>query len=98
MSVVFVRGKPDLAGGGPVHRSLTTIHRPDHIQVLSDTFIHGGGRYLIEVLKTGEVHLMAIIDVRGQAQMVAEEKCLNGPALPDAVDRLVRASVEALAV
>jgi hypothetical protein len=69
------------------------IDRPLKVEVLAEQFIAAGGRYG-EELMTGHASLTAVYDVDGEDQDVAIELCMNGPAVPEHVDKLVRRSVE----
>lgn len=60
---------------------------------LAEKFLKSGGRYECEVLTTGHVSLTAVHRVDGEDQDVVTEICSNGPAVPAAVDRLVRRSI-----
>ncbi len=90
--VPFINGRPDPHATDGIRRSLFTIDRGLAMQVIADRFITAGGRYLCETLENGRAHLMAIIDVDGRPELVAEETSMNGPLVPFAVDRLVKAS------
>lgn len=73
-------------------RSAQEITRGRAVETKAAEFIDHAGRFLIEILKDGRVHLMAIIDLAQGCTQVAEEFCPNGPELPDAVDKLVNAA------
>jgi hypothetical protein len=68
------------------------IDRPSDIQALARRFIESGGRYECEHLTTGEASLTAVKEIDGEEQDIAIEVVPNGPEVPAAVDRLVRAS------
>ena len=71
-----------------------TIERPADIEALAQKFIDAGGRYECEVLTTGEVSFTAVFcDEDGDEQDVEIEICANGPAVREAVDALVRKSL-----
>lgn len=71
-----------------------TIERPAEIEALAQKFIDAGGRYECEVLTTGEVSFTAVFcDEDGDEQDVEIEICANGPAVLDAVDAIVRKSL-----
>lgn len=71
-----------------------TIERPAEIEALAQKFIDAGGRYECEVLTTGEVSFTAVFcDEDGDEQDVEIEICANGPAVRDAVDAIVRKSL-----
>lgn len=92
MPIPFIRGYP---GGG---RGLQEIERSPSVQRKANKFIANDGRYLIEILKDGKVHLVAIIDVDGVAKAVSEKFCTNDAGLMNAVDELVRESVVGIPV
>jgi len=69
------------------------ITRPAEIEALADKFKASGGWYEAEILTTGEVSFTACKMVDGEARDVEIEICANGPAVYDAVDRLVKRSV-----
>lgn len=73
-------------------RVLNEIARSPKIEALAQRFVAHDGRFLIEILKDSTVSLIAIIDVDGKATDVARETCANGPELPKAVDRLIKAA------
>lgn len=71
-----------------------TIERPAEIEALAQKFIDAGGRYECEVLTTGEVSFTAVFcDEDGDEQDVEIEICANGSAVRDAVDAIVRKSL-----
>lgn len=74
-------------------RRAERIARPVEIADLAQQFIAAGGRYECEILTTGHVSLTAVMDVDDEPQDVEIVLCQNGPGIPDAVDRLVRASI-----
>lgn len=87
--IPFIRAYP----GG--RRSLHTIDRGPAMYALASRFIAAGGRYLTAIMGPDHVSLVAAMEGEGGRLIkVAHEDAPNGPALPDAVDRLVRASVE----
>lgn len=69
-----------------------SIERSAEIEKLALEAYEKGVRYEAEVLRTGEVSLTAMLD--GDA--VAHEVVPNGPAVLDAVDRLVKTTAERL--
>lgn len=87
---------PFIQNLGGDKRVALAIERPGHIENLAKDFTDAGGRYLLEILtegeKTGQVHVMAIIDTPKGCEMVAEETAPNGPPLPLAIDKMVTAS------
>jgi len=78
-------------------RVSVTIDRPAEIEALADHFLASGGRYECEHLTTGHVSLTAVKMVDDEMADVEIEVCANGPTVPDAVDRLVRASQKHIA-
>lgn len=86
--IPFIRAFPD------GHQVLSEIERPSDIQALANRFIAHGGRYLVAVLSDEEVRLVAATMGRdGETVEMASEVTANGPAILDAVDRLVRNSL-----
>lgn len=71
------------------------IFRPNKIADAAEEFVGRGGRLECEVLGTGEVSLTAEIGDDDEAP-VAIEVVPNGPAVPEAVDRLIDATRAAL--
>lgn len=69
------------------------IDMPPPIEHLALQFIKAGGRYEVEELPAGIVSLTAVHQVCGQDDDIAIELCPNGPAIPLAVEKLVRASI-----
>jgi hypothetical protein len=69
-----------------------TIARPVEIATLAQKFIATGGWFECEHLQTGHVSLTACMIVDGEPQDVLCELVENGPDVPPAVDRLVRAT------
>ena len=72
-----------------------TIERPAEVAALAQQFIDAGGRFECEMLSTGEISLTAVGEIDGEEQDIAIELCGNGPDVPLAVDRLVRAALTA---
>lgn len=71
-----------------------TIDRPAEIEALAQKFIEAGGRYECEILTTGEASLTAVFcGEDGDEQDVEIEICDNGPPVGEAVDALVRKSI-----
>lgn len=76
-------------------RTLQTIDRGPELYASACKFIARGGRYMIAIMDTNHVELVAgMEDCEGRLIKVAHETSGNGPELMAAVDRLVRASVE----
>jgi hypothetical protein len=93
MSIAFVRIFPQDRKG------LQEITRSAEIERMAHRFIANGGRYVCEVLKTGEACFTALLpDRTGEFQDVAHGKCENGQELLDLIDELVTKSVSHLEV
>ena len=79
-------------------RRQTQINRPAQIEAEADAFINSGGRFESEMLADLQtVSLTAVHKVDGDDADVACEICENGPAVLDAVDRLVYQAAEWMA-
>lgn len=73
------------------------IDRPIDVQVLADSFIARGGRYLITLFEDDVVQLQAVVKGHdGEPFTMNTQTAPNGIMLPAAVDRLVRESVQRL--
>lgn len=73
------------------------IDRPIDIQVLADSFIARGGRYVITLFTDDLVEARAVVlGLDGQPFPVASQTAPNGPLLLGAIDRLVKESVQKL--
>lgn len=59
-------------------------------ETLARKFIDAGGWFEVEELSTGHASLTACAYVNDEPQDIDIEVVPNGPAVPDAVDRLVR--------
>jgi hypothetical protein len=70
------------------------IDRSLEVEALAAAFLAAGGWYECEELTTGHASLTACFVVDGESQDVVIELCMNGPAVPEHVDRLVKHSVE----
>lgn len=77
-------------------KRLQEIERPAEIQALASKFIAYGGRYLVAIHSDEKVELVAALGDADGIRKIAEETTPNGPEMIDAVDRLVKASVEGL--
>lgn len=68
-----------------------TIDRPPEIEALARDVMRAGYRMEAEVLTTDEVSFEIVKDVPDPDidDSLAIEICPNGPAVPDAVDRLI---------
>lgn len=89
MSIVFTQYlRPD------GRRLQTEITRSEEVETLAFCLAALGVRFESEVLaRTGEVSLEAIRDDPndpGELESLAAEICPNGPAVGDAVDKLIR--------
>jgi hypothetical protein len=73
-------------------RRPTEIDMPGEVEALAHKFIGAGGRFESEELMTGHVSLTAVHTVEDEPQDIVIEVCANGPAVPDAVERLVHAA------
>ena len=94
MAIPFVRGYQD------GRRRVSEISREEGIETLAHAFLGRGGRYLCEVLKTGQAHFMALIDVPDEETGELEPRnvcsvvCDNDDETGSAVDWLVKESVK----
>ncbi len=89
MTIPFIRVFPNGRNG------LTEISRGPEVEKLAARFLALGGRYLITIAVDGSVMLAAaVMQADGEPDEAATEACGNGPGLLEAVDRLVRKSVE----
>lgn len=93
MAIQFIRGYPD------GRRSLTEISRSDAVEEQAKVFIAKNGRYLCEILKSGQAHFFALIDVPKEdgegmePANVAAVICDNDDETGEAVDWLVNESI-----
>lgn len=78
-------------------RAEVSIDRPGEIETLAHAFIGKGGRFECEELTTGHASLTAVFMLEDGEDDVAIEVVKNGPAVPEAVDRLVRNATAAIA-
>lgn len=67
------------------HEVCVTIDRSRAIEGKALTLMEAGYRFEIEMLMTGDVNMECI---RGE-DCIAGELCTNGPAVPEAVDRMI---------
>ena len=67
----------------------TSIYRPVEIEALAAEVAAAGGRFEIEVLRTGQVSMEVVTGDSDEPRSLAHEICDNGPPLLAAVDRLV---------
>ncbi len=87
MSIQFIRQYPN---GRRAWAEFTTGRT---VEDQARKFIASGGAYVCEITADGNARLAACIQVDGKQQDVATEVCANGPALRDAVDRLIICSI-----
>lgn len=94
MTIPFIRRDPD------GKRKITEITRPEGIETIAHAFLGKNGRYLCEVLKSGQAHFFALIDVRDEENGEFEPRnvcavtCDNDSETGDAVDWLVKESIK----
>jgi len=77
-------------------RRTVEIDRSPEVEALAVAFIVAGGWYECEELTTGHASLTACFVVDGESQDVVIELCMNGPAVSEHVDKLVKHSIESL--
>jgi hypothetical protein len=93
MPIPFVRGYQN------GRRRACEITRDPGIETLAHAFLGRGGRYLCEILKSGQAHFMALIDVKDEEtgelepRVVSAAVCDNSEEVNDAVDFVVTDSV-----
>lgn len=94
MGIPFIRRDPDGRRYG------VEINRPDGVEQAAHNFLGRGGRYLTEVLKSGQVHFFALIDLPKEEGdgtepvQVARVICDNDSETLEAVDWLVNESTK----
>ena len=82
---------------GPHGVRMLGIDRPLEVEVAAEAFQRRGGRYLMTTFEDGVTQLQAVVEgYAGAVSTIAVEAAVNGPLLPLAVDRLVRASLAGL--
>ncbi len=87
--IPFIRAYPS------GERVLQTIDRGPAIYAMAIKFIARGGRYLCAMMADNHIELVAGMEASdGSLIKVAHETSGNGPELADAVDKLVKSSVE----
>jgi len=74
-------------------RRAVEVERSPEIEQLAEQFIAAGGRYECEELTTGHASLTAV-HPDCETGDCAIEVVVNGPAVPEAVDRVVRKSIK----
>jgi hypothetical protein len=73
------------------------IERPIDVQVLADSFINRGGRYLLTLFVDDVVQLQAVVKgFNDEPHTIAVQTAPHGPLMLGAIDRLVRESVKQL--
>ena len=72
------------------------IDRPDDVEERAKAVIAAGGRFEIEMLRTGEISMEVVKDGPEETESVALHICFNGPVVPETVDRLVADAYTAL--
>lgn len=77
-------------------KSLVDFACPPDVEAIAVEFISRGGAYIIEELPDGKVGLGALLDVNPFTKYVETETVENGPELPRAAERLIRASLKHL--
>jgi hypothetical protein len=69
-----------------------TIDRPEEIEAQALAVIRAGGRFTAEVLRTGH----ASIACEYEDEDIAIEVVMNGPKIPEAVDKVVKSAYKQL--
>lgn len=91
--IPFIRYNPSPG----VERGLQTVDRGKLVYAQCLPFLARGGQYVSRIRPDGKAHLVAGFPMKGGARgelaIVAEEIVENGPAIGEAIDRLVAASV-----
>ena len=77
-------------------RRQTFIDMPHQVALMATRFIEEGGAYTSEMIRVGEVSLCAEFTVNDERQDIVCLIAPNGPAIVDAVEKLVRESYEFL--
>lgn len=70
------------------------VERPEEVEQLAKWFVDGGGWFEVEELQTGHASLTACAVVDDEPDDIAIRVVMNGPAVPNAVDDLVREAVQ----
>lgn len=65
------------------------IDRPADIEEKAKAVIAAGGRFEMEMLRTGEASFEVVREVDGETESIAAEVCSNGPDVIATVDKLV---------
>lgn len=85
--IPFIRQYPG------TRRGLTEISCFPAIEDLAREFIAQGGKYLIEILPSQQVRVVACLLANGCQVDIVEETVENGPELLNAVNRIIGKSV-----
>lgn len=94
MSIPFIRGYQD------GRRRVSEITRSEGVETQAHVFLAKGGRYLCEVLKSGQAHFFALIDLKDEETGEMEPRnvcavtCDNDQETGEAVDWLVNESIK----
>jgi hypothetical protein len=88
MAIPFVRQFPN------GRRGLAEIECFPDVEKIAKMFIANGGAYVCEILPSGQARLAAAVERDGKQLDVETETVDNGPGIPAAVDRLIRASLK----
>ncbi len=71
------------------------IDRPDDVGEKAKQLIDSGCRLEIEMLQTGQISMTVEQDKSdGEIDLLAQEICSNGPAVPIAIDKLIIAALK----
>lgn len=73
-------------------RRAESVRRPQPVEDAARKLVEAGCRFEIEVLRTGEVSMEVMGPDEDDSLWI--EVCPNGPAVPEAVDRLVEKASE----
>ena len=93
MSIPFIRQYPANAMFPTGRRALSEFACSPEVEGLGRKFIALEGAYVCEILPDGKARIAACQFVNGVQKDVEVEVCDNGPGLPAAVERVIRASV-----
>ncbi len=70
------------------------IDRPEEVEAVAERFVAGGGWFEAEILTTGHVSLTACMNRDDGDNDIEIEVVENGPAVVEAVDRLVARAIK----
>ena len=78
----------------------TSINRSKEIEELAKEITNLGYLFEIEVLSTGHVNMEIVdpSDLDNNKPPIAGELCLNGPAVPESVDKMVKQAAKKLKI